>query len=496
LGDHVTKTSFTEQDYSRFKETLDEQLDIFKEVINAPNFGSDPLMIGAELEVYLIDDDAVVSPKAPDLLAALKDDQFQNEINTYNLELNLSPQSIAGKPFTALLAEMRAKTDNLEKVAAQNDVNIIPIGILPTLKEEHLQRGYMTDEPRYEVIDDQLQAMRGRSFEINIQGEEKVQLSCDDVTTEGANTSFQVHMMVEHERFADIFNAAQLTMPFVVAVAANSSVLLGNRAWDESRIALFKQSLDVRVRDEVNWREPARVSFGRGWVRRDAWELYAETVALYQPILPITYGEPTRDQWQHGKLPKFRELALHMGTIWPWNRPVYSNKGNGHVRIEFRAIPAGPTSLDMVANAAFAIGMAVGMADTDQEYLASIPHNYAEYNFYRAAQDGMDAKVLWPLKNLHLPEEVSLTDVLPLMLKYAKTGLKKLSVDDSEIELYLGVIEKRIASGITGARWQRYTHRYLEDKYDKDKASRMLVELYIENARSCVPVSEWEKIWL
>ena len=76
-----------------------------------------------------------------------------------------------------------------------------------------------------------------------------------------------------------------------LAIAANSGVFLGNCAWDETRVALFKQSIDNRIPDDNNWREPARVTFGHGWVRKGAWELFSETVNLYQSIMPECFKE-------------------------------------------------------------------------------------------------------------------------------------------------------------------------------------------------------------
>ena len=67
-----------------------------------------------------------------------------------------------------------------------------------------------------------------------------------------------------------------------------------------------------------------------------------------------------------------------MGTTWPWNRPIYSALGNGHLRIEFRALPAGPTALDMTANAAFTIGMAAGLAPKNRTILISNPFSVCQ----------------------------------------------------------------------------------------------------------------------
>ena len=496
MGEKVLKSSFSKEEYDQFGKILNTQLDVLKDVIRSPGFGDNNLKMGAELEMYLVDSDCNVYPKSAELLEALDDPQYQAEINQYNLELNLSAFDIKGKPFTNLLNEMRNKTAHLEKVAAEMGVSIMPVGILPTLRQEHLNKEYMTKELRYEVMDKQLHDIRGRPFEININGEENVSITCDDVSVEGANTSFQVHMMVEHDKFADIYNAAQLTMPLVTAVAANSGILLGNRTWDETRVALFKQSLDTRVKGEVPWQQPARVSFGQGWVKKDSWELFAESVALFDPLLPIAYAEDATQEWQQGKLPSFKELCVHMGTSWPWHRPVYSNHNNGHVRIEFRAIPAGPTTIDMAANAAFAMGLAVGLVEHIEDFTAAIPFRFAEYNFYRAAQSGLDASILWPCHKGHLTQEFPIIDIIDNLFPYAANGLKCLGVDQSEIDTYLGVINDRMRTGITGARWQKNTHRYFEEKYNKEEASRMVSALYIENARSGLPVSKWGREWL
>jgi len=265
--------------------------------------------------------------------------------------------------------------------------------------------------------------------------------------------------------------------------------------WDEARVALFKQSLDTRIAGEVPWQQPARVSFGQGWVRDDAWELFAESVALFDPILPMKFDEDTAAVWRAGQLPQLKELCLHMGTSWPWHRPVYCPHGKGHVRIEFRALPAGPTSLDMVANAAFSMGLAMGMSKNIRHYIAAIPFRFAEYNFYRAAQSGLDARILWPFRHKHQSTEVSVLEVIQALFPLARAGLQQLQVAESDIDTYMGIIEKRVETGMTGARWQKNTHRHLEQQYGKSEASRRMCALYTANARSCVPVSEWEQIW-
>ncbi|TRX56388.1 hypothetical protein [Thalassomonas sp. M1454] len=491
MGKNIEIKEYSEQDFQAFQQVLRQQLTQLKGVLSQESFGDEPMQFGAELEMYLVDDSGQVSLSNQLLLSKLNDSQYQPELNKYNLELNLSPVMQTGKPFSNLLKEMQSKTSRLEQLAEKQNITIVPIGILPTLKAEDIKSENMTDLGRYHCLAKQLNQQKSSDFTINIDGEEPVNKKFKDICTEGANTSFQVHMMTDFKRFNHVFNAAQLTLPLVTAIAANSPILFGNSVWDETRIALFKQSLDIRHRDKCQWQQPTRVNFGFGWLRHSVWELFAEAVSLHQPILPVLM--PTNNKTS---LPKFEELSLHMGTLWPWHRPVYDHHGNGHMRIEFRAIPAGPTNIDMVANAAFAIGLANGLANDIEQYLPLIPFRFAEYNFYRAAQHGLDAKILWPDPQQFKTNETPICEVIEKLLPIAKQGLKSLDIDEDEINTYLAIIEDRCQQQMTGAIWQKKTLKYLKQILDKNAACEQMLKLYIENCKTAQPVATWSKPWL
>jgi len=491
MGRNVVEQDYSADDYEKFNRKIHDQLDTLKQVIAKPSFGQGDIYIGAELEIYLMNAQHQVSPVNLELLNLLQDDQFQSELNTYNLELNLSPVKAAGKPFSQLTQEILAKFVHLNSTAAKLATRPVAIGILPTLAEQHLSNGYMTDLGRYKSLARELCKLRGEPFHIKIDGDEPIDFHTSELCTEGANTSFQVHLMTEKDKFADTFNAAQLSLPMSLAISANSGVFLGNCAWDETRVALFKQSTDSRMPDHNNWREPSRVTFGHGWVRKDAWELFSETVNLYQPIMPETFPEKT---YEHN--PELAELNFHMGTTWPWNRPIYSPAGNGHVRIEFRALPAGPTALDMTANAAFAIGMAVGLAPKIEQYLSRIPFQFANYNFYRSAKNGLDATILWPQNYQNKPVEVPIKNVIDDMLLVANDGLNSLGVSCEERDKYLQIIQKRLSVGVTGGSWAKNTLKHLRQSLPNDKACEKMLELYYANQLEGLPVSEWHRCWL
>lgn len=494
MGLAIDREDFTQEEFKAFSERLYECLTALKYQLRKPGFGLGQPKIGAELENYIVNQDGNVLPLNREIIEKSGNHNFTVELNKFNLEVNFDPVARDAQTFSNLQKEMSGYLNHLEDIAQQFNALIVPTGILPTLKEEHLTPEYMTDFPRYRALSKHLYAMRGENFEVHIRGEDEIQLTCDHVALEGANTSFQYHLMVKPNEFADIFNATQLITSLIVAVSANSPILLGKFLWDETRIALFKQSIDSRARNSFDWKQPARVSFGHGWVRYDAWELFAETVALYPPIFPILSDENPVASVKEGKIPKLEELSLHMGTTWPWNRPVYSGSDGGHIRIEMRALPAGPTVMDMCANAALATGLAMGFSETIRDFLAVMPFKFAEYNFYRAAQKGLDASIIWTHPKKHQLVEMPIIDVLRAMLPIAEYGLKKIGISNTEIKHYLGIIEKRMDKGCTGARWQKSAVKYFEKKYSRQEACRQMFLLYMKQQRSKQPVCEWESL--
>ena len=86
-----------------------------------------------------------------------------------------------------------------------------------------------------------------------------------------------------------------------------------------------------------------------------------------------------------------------------------------------------------------------------------IPFSTARDNFYRAARDGLDARIVW-LDGSEVSVQTLLADeILPM----AREGLKLLGADEEDIERYLDVAEARVRTGLNGGAWQRaYIERH------------------------------------
>ncbi len=488
MGIEIDKTSFDHSDHERFVDRLEEQLQQLRGLLATPDFGRGEATIGSELELYIVDDRGEPAFLNQELLDGAADPQLTLELNRYNLEYNLRAYGLAAGGLGATEEEILTKVKELSAVAASHGAQIVPIGILPTLRPEHFGHHCVTDRERYRALVKQLLQWRGSDFHIDINGAEPLQMPMADITLEGANTSFQVHLRVEPEHYAAMFNAVQLVTPLGVAISANSPGLFGHQLWDETRVPLFKQSIDTRHTDRYRWSEPARVCFGHGWVRQGAGELFEETVRLYPPLLPVCGAEPNLSRGA----PELAELRLHQGTVWLWNRPIYDDADGGHLRIEMRALPAGPTAVDMVAGAALLLGLARGLRDDMDTLSTALPFNLAEYNFYRGAQHGLAARLVWPELRQHGLRDRAVSEILEELLPLADTGLSALGISRQERDRYLGVIEARLQAQRNGAQWQRrFTQRMLDGGDDKPTALARMLARYQDLSRDNLPVAEW-----
>ena len=491
MGISIDKEQFEQADHEHFAERLNQSLQVLKDLLYRPGFGEGPTTMGAELELSIIDHKGQALPINRELLAESLDDHLQLELDRFNLEYNLSPVSMTAGAFKSLEEELGKAIAGVNALAAPQGGRVVPIGILPTLTHEDLRPSAMSDLPRYRALSAGLRRERQSQFAIHIDGPNPLSMNCDDVTLEGANTSFQVHLRVSPKDFARVYNAAQLVTPIALAFAANSPIFLGHWLWDETRVALFKQSIDGRAPQDRDWRRPARVVFGHGWVRHGAYELFAEAVGLHPALLPVTGDESPLECLRQGRLPGLDELRLHQGTVWRWNRPIYDPASGGHLRIEFRALPSGPTPLDMAANAAFLVGMSLGLQEEIDEFLPFFPFEYAQHNFYRAAQYGLEAILLWPSLTSPSPQEMLVSELAVDMLPVAERGLARVGVEQGDIQRMLRVIRSRIDRRQTPAQWQRQMVDRLLPKKSPSEALVTMLEAYLQEVNRNRSVADW-----
>lgn len=489
MGLEIDREEFDDDDHDRFAGKLRACLTAMRLVAARPGFGAGEPTMGAELELNLVDAHHRPAFLNREVLAHLVDDRVTLELDRFNLEINAPPFPLRGRPFSATARELSEAMAATRRAAKEHGANIVAIGILPTLREEDLTHGALTEGRRYRALSASLRRLRRSPFPLHVRGEDELRLDAEDVTYEGANTSFQVHLRAAPDAFASTYNAAQMATAVALAVAGNSPMFLGRRLWDETRIALFRQAVDDRQAGDDDWR-PSRVSFGHGWVRKGAVELFEESVHLHAPLLPVCSDEDPIAAARLGIAPSLAELRLHHGTVWRWNRAVYDEAAGGHFRVELRALPAGPTVTDMVANAAFLLGLTLGLRDDADALVTKLTFGHARRNFYEAARRGLDAELLWPSECGVTP--FSATALAARLLPLARHGLLQAGVEPDEADACLDTIDRRLATRTTGARWQRRAFaEALATTANREAAAARMLARYSELSETEAPVHSW-----
>ena len=491
MGLTIEQERFDPVDYRRFERRLDDCLAALGRLLERPGFGTGPITVGAELELFLVDSQGRALPLNQVVREEAADPRVVLEIDRFNLELNLTPAPLQGRPFAAFASELDQALSIVRRAAAWHGGRIVMVGILPTLRAEDLELAAISDAVRYRALNNGIRRLRQEPFQVRIDGADPLELAADDVGLEGANTSFQIHLRVDPLAFAAHFNAAQLATGPVLAVAGNSPTFLGHRLWEETRVALFKQAVDDRDAAGRSSRRVSRVAFGTGWTRTGALELLEESVRLHEPVLPVLGPERPLERVEAGQVPALEELRLHQGTVWRWNRAIYDPAEGGHLRIELRALPSGPTVTDMLANAAFGLGLTLALAPDADAWTRRVPFQQAHHNFYRAAQLGLRAELAWPLgpggRVVTVPADQLVRRLLPL----ARQGLDDAGVLPDEVDRLLAVVQARAAAGQTGAVWQRRALAALEPRLGRERALAAMLERYLELQGTNAPVHTW-----
>ena len=489
MGKDVERTEFTRADRQRFRQKVRQCLDVFAQMLAESRFDTDAPMSGLEVELNLVDEAGDPAMRNVDVLDAIADPDFQTELGRFNIEINLPPRELGPDGLTGFENSVRTSLNAAEGKANAVDAHIVMIGILPTLRHEHMNAETLSANHRYKLLEEQIFAARGEDLEINISGAERLVTQADTIAPESACTSVQYHLQVAPETFAQFWNASQVIAGVQVALGANSPYLYGKQLWAESRIVLFEQATDTRPDELKAQGVRPRVWFGDRWIT-SIFDLFEENVRYYSALLPLCDDEDPAEVLARGKTPQLGELRLHNGTIYRWNRPIYDVvAGSPHLRVENRVLPAGPTVVDVMANAALYFGLVRALADQDRPLWSQMSFSAAEENFHVAARDGIGARIYWPGIG-----EVPVTElVLRRLLPLAHQGLDSWGVAPADRDRLLGVIEQRCISGRNGSTWQVDTVHSLEQttSVNREQALREMTRRYATHMHTNEPVHTW-----
>ena len=149
----------------------------------------------------------------------------------------------------------------------------------------------------------------------------------------------------------------------------------------------------------------------------------------------------------------------------------------------------------MLANAAFILGLTLDLAPEMGELLPGFPFDCAERNFYRAAQQGLAAELLWPVDPGAPPQPVPARDLLPSLIERAQRGLessRRRRRRDPHPPAHLHRPGRRAASPArsgSGAAWP--TSSCAGRPPDRPRAVALMLQRYMAHAATGRPVHTW-----
>ncbi|NVB41587.1 CBS domain-containing protein [Pseudenhygromyxa sp. WMMC2535] len=491
MGEHQVSDEVDDAELRAFMRAILADVHALEELIDKGMIESGIRRIGAEQEMFLVDETLSAAPVATQVLEAADDPRLTTELAKFNLEANLSPQDFGGDCLRKLEDEIEEVLGIAREAAQRNGAKVVLSGILPTLRKPDLTMDNMTPFPRYFALNKAMQRMRGgQAFQVTIKGKDELELAHENVMLEAANTSFQIHFQSSAEEFARLYNLAQAVTAPVLAVAVNSPVLMGKRLWNETRVALFHHSVDTRNEAHKARGGRPRVSFGDRWVDDSVLEIFREDIARFRVVLSTALdGEDPLEALRAGRVPELKALRLHNGTVYRWNRACYGVVDNvPHLRIENRALPAGPSVLDEVANAALYFGLLSGLGEQVPDLRKVMEFDDARHNFFSAARYGLDARLTWIGGRTYEVSDLLQQALIPL----AREGLERHSIASDDIDRYLGVLSDRVDRMVTGASWAMTSLAAMPAVGPRDARSRALVNAMVEHQRANEPIHSWQ----
>lgn len=476
MGEEIQYRRFNKSDYQQFVSHLKTETALVKNWFDNRVFSSAPLMAGYELEAWLINHSGNPVAINEEFLRLADNELLSPELAKFNIELNVEPGLLSNKVLSVFEAQLNTLWSQCAETARLLDSHILGIGILPTLQDGDLNLNNISLLDRYKALNEQVLKQRnGLEIELNINGDDHLQVHHKDVMLEAAATSLQMHIQVPQDLAARYYNASILLSAPMVAVSANSPCLFGKRLWQETRIPVFEQAVPTGGYGGAASGPVHRVSFGSGYVRESLYECFQENLEHYPILLPAHYETEEN---------KVRHLRLHNGTVWRWNRPLigFDNDQTPHLRIEHRVCASAPSNIDNIANIAFFYGLVHYYATLEKPPEHELPFTEAKNNFYRSAQLGLKYKTRWLSNKTDAMQNI----ILDKLLIEAEAGLGQLGIDPADRQRYLSIIQQRVEKNKTGSQWQL-------DFLNAHQDNRTSLTLnYLKNQKAGLPVHEWD----
>ena len=108
--------------------------------------------------------------RAEAVLGRLDPGRFTPEIGKFNVEFNLEPFAFGGDCLSRLHEALDVHLMEVRRAAAEEGLEVLMTGILPTLRKSDLGLHNMMPYSRYAALNEALKRLRGGTFDLRLTG--------------------------------------------------------------------------------------------------------------------------------------------------------------------------------------------------------------------------------------------------------------------------------------------------------------------------------------
>lgn len=440
-----------EADKAATLELARRSFDRLRALLQTPEIWDRRKQFGVEIEYAITGADfrPVFLPEAHEGLGDTDAANLQKELLLSNLEAATHPamfgRDALGELERSMCASQARAEAHIRRAFEGTGVEgrLLMNGMLSTYRlDDFKDTSAFSRDPRYLTFNDEVLRAREGSFQVQFTGAEEISFHASNMAHEGVPTSVQYHISAAPEEIVALYNASLIALAPALALGANSAHVFGKEGQHESRISYLE-----------NGATPNRFFISSGFAESPE-DLFAD-IFQYAPILPYHEAELLErrtgvDKDLEADFPALKPLTDHNGTVWKWLRPCYGvDPVHGpHLRLEMRALGAGPTELDMAVDGAFFYGLTKGLADSET---LPVDFEMMKEEFYQAAKSSVNATFEWGQGG----EPVSMKELMAdTLIPIAKKGLLALGVEEHEADSYLSLAREKVETGQNGAVWQ------------------------------------------
>src|ERR1700758_3826099 len=133
MGREIQAIKFSGEDRRLYREKVRRSLDALARMLREDQFEDNPAQVGQEIELNLVDAQAMPSMRSADVLDAIADPAWGGAAGQVNLEIKVLARELSGDAPAELEQVVRDDLNAGEEKARGAGTGLVMVGILPTL---------------------------------------------------------------------------------------------------------------------------------------------------------------------------------------------------------------------------------------------------------------------------------------------------------------------------------------------------------------------------